>query len=101
VAALNEVWRYPTAGSIDISSPAITNGIAYVGSQDRRLHALDAVTGDFKWSYATGGNIYASPAMAHRTVYMGSDDKRPYALDASLGAPEWIYNTGRSISSSP
>jgi len=88
-------------GSIDISSPAVMNGIVYVGSQDGRPHGLDPVTGDFKGSYTAGANIYAPPAVAHPTVCMGSDDKKLYALDASLGALKWIHNAGTSISSSP
>ncbi|WP_374212726.1 PQQ-binding-like beta-propeller repeat protein [Frankia sp. CiP3] len=38
-------WRYVTQGPVDDSSPAVANGLVYVGSLDTRVYALNAVTG--------------------------------------------------------
>ena len=54
---LQAKWTYklgPTYGPSDIdSSPTVVNGNVIVGSEDGRLHALDATSGDAKWTYQT------------------------------------------------
>jgi len=84
-------WRYPSGGSV-ISSPAVADGILYVGSEDTNLYALDARTGAKVWSYRTpGGCVCSSPAVESGVVYFGSDypDGTFYALNASTGAKLW------------
>ena len=39
------------------SSPAVVNGVMYIGSDDDRVYALNAATGVKLWSYTTGGII--------------------------------------------
>jgi hypothetical protein len=68
VAGLKKAWSYTTGGPIWGSSPAVANGVVYVGSENRNLYALDEMTGVKKWSYKTGGNIISSPAVANGVV---------------------------------
>ena len=37
-------WTFTTSGGV-ISSPAVANGVLYVGSEDHNVYALDANTG--------------------------------------------------------
>jgi outer membrane protein assembly factor BamB len=62
------------------SSPAVANGVVYVGSNDNNLYALNATTGAKVWNYTTGGSVYSSPAVANGVVYVGSQDHNLYAL---------------------
>jgi len=62
------------------SSPTVVNGIVYVGSNDHKIYALDATTGEKVWSYATLGAVESSPTVANGIVYVGSDDNIVYAL---------------------
>ena len=39
------------------SSPAVANGVVYVGSDDGNVYALNASTGAKLWSYATGDYV--------------------------------------------
>jgi eukaryotic-like serine/threonine-protein kinase len=41
-------WRFHTDGRV-ISSPAVSNGIVYVGSADGNLYAIDRESGTQKW----------------------------------------------------
>ena len=54
-------------------------------SHDGKLYAVDASTGIQKWSFATGGSVYASLAVSFdgATVFVGSDDANLYAVDTS------------------
>ena len=72
------MWSAATAGEVD-SSPAVADGVVYVGSTDRYLYAFDAATGEEVWRVATGGFIISSPAVANGVVYVGSRDRYLYA----------------------
>jgi outer membrane protein assembly factor BamB len=83
------------------SSPAVVNGVVYVGSEDFNLHALNAGTGVKLWSYHTGNAVFSSPAVVNGVVYVGSDDNNVYALNASTGTKLWSFATGSYVESSP
>lgn len=85
-------WKFHTAGRV-ISSPAIVNGTAYVGSTDTNLYAIDTATGTQKWKFATGGCVVSSPAVSNGTVYFGSYDSFFYALGAASGQLKWKFQT--------
>lgn len=85
------------------SSPAVANGVVYVGSLDKNLYAVDAKTGAMLWSYGMGSYVESSPAISNGVVYIGSSDGTLYALDAGKGTVLWSYatHTGNYIISSP
>jgi len=78
-------WSF-TTGSVVLSSPAVANGVVYVGSEDNNVYALNATTGANVWTFTTGSEVYSSPAVANGVVYVGSDDNNTYALNATTGA---------------
>jgi outer membrane protein assembly factor BamB len=67
------------------SSPAVANGVLYIGSWDNNVYALNASTGTELWSYATGGQVHSSPAVTNGVVYVGSDDGKVYAFGLKKG----------------
>ncbi len=79
-----ELWRFTTEGIV-YSSPAVAEGTVYVGSEDKNLYAIDAVTGKEKWRFTAGDHMYSSPAVANGIVYVASEDKNLYAIDAVTG----------------
>jgi eukaryotic-like serine/threonine-protein kinase len=85
-------WKFHTDGQI-ISSPAVVNETAYVGSTDHNLYAIDLQTGMQKWKFETKGRITSSPAVAESKVYFGSYDGVFYALDATNGQLSWKFET--------
>ena len=62
------------------SSPAVANGVVYVGSIDDNVYALNAATGAKLWGYTTGSYVDSSPAVANGVVYVGSYDHNLYAF---------------------
>jgi outer membrane protein assembly factor BamB len=91
-----EVWSTATGGQIS-SSPAVADGVLYIGSQDHNLYAMDALTGDIVWTATTGSNVDSSPVVAYGVVYVGSADGNVYAFDADTGDPIWVASTGDVI----
>jgi outer membrane protein assembly factor BamB len=95
------LWNYTTGGRV-WSSPAVANGRVYVGSEDKNVYGLDALTGARIWNYTTDSAVYySSPAVAYGKVYVGTNGGRVYSLDASTGAYIWDYATGAQVFSSP
>ena len=99
VNSLGLLWSYPNM--FVGSSPAVANGVVYVGSYDYNVYALNATTGVKLWSYSTGSYVESSPAVANGVVYVGSDDNNVHALNAATGAQLWSYPTGGYVVSSP
>jgi outer membrane protein assembly factor BamB len=84
------------------SSPAVANGIVYVGSCNGMMYALNAASGTQVWNYTCGGQVWSSPAVANGIVYVGSTNGNVYALNVATGALVWKYTTGRAVAfSSP
>jgi outer membrane protein assembly factor BamB len=95
VGGLGLKWKNPIARYLneDSSSPAVVNGVVYIGSEDDNVYALNASTGAKLWSFATGEGVVRSPAVANGVVYISSADRNVYALNASTGAKLWSFNT--------
>ena len=77
VATLVQAWTATTGNAI-YSSPAVANGVVYVGSGDHKLYAFKAdgcgqPTCPPLWTAATGIAIQSSPAVANGVVYVGSE----------------------------
>jgi outer membrane protein assembly factor BamB len=98
VGNLRLKWSNQT-GVVESSSPAVVNGVVYIGTTDYNLQALSARTGAKLWSYETRDIINSSPAVANGVVYFGSDDYNVYALNARTGDKLWSYATGNSVGS--
>lgn len=100
-ASGSPVWQYTTGGQIAGGSPAVENGIVYVGSGDYSVYALDAADGTLAWHYSTASYVVSQPVVANGIVYVGSDDNTVYALQGDNGRLLWKYATGGPISFTP
>jgi outer membrane protein assembly factor BamB len=114
------LWTATTGGDVE-SSPAVANGVVYVGSHDGELYAYDAAgttgcsgspkTWEPLWTATAGNYVQSSPAVANGVVYVGSEDHSVYAFDAAgmtgcsgspkTCAPLWTAATGSFVYSSP
>jgi outer membrane protein assembly factor BamB len=85
-----EIWRYETNGRIVVSSPAISDGVLYIGSLDHTVYALDTSDGTLIWAFVTGDMVVSTPTVINGTVYIGSQDDKVYALNSATGEPKWV-----------
>jgi outer membrane protein assembly factor BamB len=95
-----QIWSYTTNGVVE-SSPAVSNGVVYVGSEDGNVYALNATSGVLVGKYPTSGGVDSSPAVIGGTLYIGSTDNNVYAINVSNGTVDWKYLTGSAVESSP
>ena len=92
-------WTFKT-GNVVHASPAVSNGVVFIGSWDRNMYAIDAATGKQLWKFQTGNDtviynqigIASSAAVAGGVVYFGCRDGCLYALDARTGALKWKHD---------
>jgi eukaryotic-like serine/threonine-protein kinase len=80
-----EVELSTAAGDSVFSSPAVADGVVYVGTFSEHgdgpgaMYALKASDGSLLWKHSMG-STFSSAAVANTTVYMGSDDGNLYAF---------------------
>jgi polyvinyl alcohol dehydrogenase (cytochrome) len=118
VASLTPAWTFPTGDAVT-ASPAVVDGIVYVGSWDGFFYAIDAAAGQLKWKVQVdcqgsvvplpqvcggpgagtsspsrfqtpGGIITSSAAVVDGRVYFGGG-RTLYSVDASDGRVLWKH----------
>jgi len=94
------LWNYTTGSGI-YSSPAVANGMIFIGSYDNHVYALNETNGQQIWNYTTGSYVLSSPAVANGMIFIGSWDNNVYALNETNGQQIWNYTTGSYVYSSP
>ena len=82
----------PIYGSVALSKVKGRGPVAFVGSYDKTLYALDAIGGKKLWTHDVGGQIPGTPTVLADTVYTSSfQTKKTEGLDARTGKQvfEW------------
>jgi outer membrane protein assembly factor BamB len=97
---LRLAWSHRTPGTILASSPAVVNGVAYVGTRDEDgtkhngVLAVDFATGRELWKFRTEAQVQASPAVAEGLVFASTVRGTLHALDATTGGKRWDRAVG-------
>ena len=103
VGGLHVAWSAATFNVI-FSSPAVVDGVAYIGSTDGHLYAFSAANGTQLWRAIIGtssSSASSSPAVANGRVFIGSDNGDVYAFAAGNGAQLWTHATGGPVYAAP
>jgi outer membrane protein assembly factor BamB len=103
------IWKYKTVAEVDPnsfapgfkSSPTVADGTVYAGDEDGVFHAIDAATGDGKWKFETGGEIFSCAAVTDGRVLFGSYDNCLYCLKVADGELAWKFETQGYVHCSP
>jgi outer membrane protein assembly factor BamB/uncharacterized protein YuzB (UPF0349 family) len=97
---------------VDVTStPLVTENEVVFGTSQSGLMALDRVTLDIKWQFATAlsllytapytrhpcATIETSPVLVGETVFFGASDGVLYAIDKETGKCLWKHPTGSPI----
>ena len=85
-------WKFKTGGAV-ISTPAVSDGTAYFGSNDHNVYAVNLTDGAQRWKFKTGSRVASSPAVYQGLVYFASYDGNIYAVDAKTGEQRWKFSS--------
>ena len=82
------IWSTPVVSTLDGIA------MAWFGSHDHRVYAINVSSGEEIWSYRTGGVVAGRPLLFDGMIIAGSFDKKLYALDARDGSLQWEFEGG-------
>jgi outer membrane protein assembly factor BamB len=82
-------WAFKAGGPI-VGSPAIADGVVYIGAMDGHLYAIDQQTGKEKWNFKSRMPIQSTPAVSGGMIYFVSSAGSLAALDLATGKPKWV-----------
>lgn len=84
--------RWTTRLPAKPSAPVIADGHVFVAAVDQHtLYALDADSGEKRWTYTAGGRIDSPPTYHNGLVLFGSRDGWVHSLRAGDGALVWRF----------
>ena len=89
-------WKFQTGGQV-ISSPAVTNGAAYIASTDGNLYAVDLESGAQKWRNHLSRNLQRPllcGGCGNRETKVEVSDRRRTAIRRE--ASPWFRACGRN-----
>lgn len=84
-----------------LSSPAISDGVLYVGSENSKFYSLRLSSGRVYWKYNAGYPIEAPPAVDGATVCFGASNGVMRCFDRADGRELWSFQARSEILSSP
>ena len=76
-----QIWSYPV-GKHCTSTPAIHDGLVFVGDFGRQIHCLDADTGRAHWVQKTRGTMFSSALVADGKGYVGTQRRELWVFAA-------------------
>jgi outer membrane protein assembly factor BamB len=85
-------WAFPTGNAV-FADPSVANGVAYVGSKDDNVYAVNVATGRQVWK-SPAGSISAPPQVMGDLVYVATQTGDFSALKVADGTVAW---TAKSI----
>jgi outer membrane protein assembly factor BamB len=71
LTAKAERWAYPLERHV-MATPAVWDGLVYVGDTGKRLHCVDAKTGAARWTHDVKHEVWAAPLVADGKVYFAT-----------------------------
>ena len=98
---LGQLWVYSDRRFPFYSSPAVNESFVFIGSRDKRLHAIDRQTGEAAWTFRSSGRVDSSPIAFSDAVVFSSADGALYAVAQDTGEELWKLELGASIIASP
>jgi len=88
----NEIWTHEVTSYVTRATPAVIDGVVYVGG-GFSFSALDATTGEERWSIPMQYGGHASPTVRDGLVLVSSQQGWIFALDAATGENLWRLPT--------
>ena len=104
-------WEFRPPAAVEPTAPVTAAGLSFHSGLDGVVRALDAASGQERWTAHTGGAVFFPPEYWQGRVFVGSGDGCVYCFDVADGRQLWrfraapaerkIYVHGRLLSTWP
>ena len=104
-------WEFQPPAVVEPTAPVTAGDLAYFSGRDGVVRALDAASGEDRWTAHTGGAVFFPPELWQGRLFVGSGDGWVYCFEAASGRELWrfraapaerkIYVHGRLLSTWP
>ena len=94
LGSISERWSFKTEDEIR-GAPTAFRNLAFVGSYDTNVWAVNLEDGEFVWKFPTQGGIASPPVIDtfSKLILFGSEDMTFNAVDFASGRINWSYTT--------
>jgi len=86
-------WQTRLSGQI-FASPAVADGIAYVGTTGGVFNAVKTADGSLAWTFSAGRPIFGAARVTDDAVYFTCDNGYLFKLERASGKELWRYDLG-------
>jgi outer membrane protein assembly factor BamB len=93
----SDKWTFEAVGTLR-SSPILFNDLIYIGSEDKRIYAIDKYTGVLEWSLKLDDVVATSPSVSSNTLVIGTEAGSVYGIHRNEGEELWKVDVGSSVS---
>ncbi len=90
-------WSFEAVGDLR-ASPVLLDNLVYIGSEDKRVYALDKYTGDLVWSLKLDDVVAASPSIDGLTLVVGTESGTVFGIHSLQGEETWRSDLGSPVS---
>jgi outer membrane protein assembly factor BamB/beta-lactamase regulating signal transducer with metallopeptidase domain len=90
-ADLKVLWRFDAKAEC-AATPAIVDGIAYVGDLENSFYAIDIRNGKQLWVTKSEAGFQTSALVLGGRVYVGDATGRMHCMDAKTGIQLWVFD---------
>ncbi len=102
---VGKVWSTGIGKGLDKAGrqlrPAFSSGSLYAADYKGLLSAVDASTGDKRWSLKTQLPFTGGPGIAGNLLLMGTENGEVFAFDADTGTQRWSANVTSEVLAAP
>lgn len=89
---VGEAWRYDSPEGQDSTAPIAGGGLVFIAGSDGVVRAIDAQTGERKWTAYVGGTVFYPPSLTgDGKLLVGAGDGYVHAFNAATGEALWRY----------
>lgn len=92
-------WQRPALAPP--AAPIAAGNLVFLTGADGAVRAVDAATGNPRWTAYTAGPITYPPAIWNGRLFVGSCDGFVYAYDVSSGTPLWKFRAAPQLRTIP
>jgi outer membrane protein assembly factor BamB len=85
------LWQFTPKTRFEATAPTAAGGLVFLAGSDGIVRALDAATGQARWTAYTGGAVRYPPTISAGRALVGSADGWAYAFEAAGGRLLWRF----------